>query len=293
MPTLADLIQTLITGLFQGSIYAIMALGLAIIFGVMHIINFAHGEFLLVGGYLTYWLFNSLHLDPFLSIPLTFIAIFILGQIVQRYLLDPVSSDHSFVLIMTYALAILMVGLMFIFFKSELRSVVTSYSLLSLDFMNSDVIINLQDVGILIIAGLAFICTHLFIKHTWLGKCMSVCAQDEEAAQLMGINTRWVSSMAFGLGSALTAVTGCLMITSQVFQPGMGGIQTLKAFTIVILGGMGSIWGPALGGILVGIIEAIAILFIPATYKPMIGFVILLAVLLIRPSGLFGRKEIT
>jgi len=83
------------------------------------------------------------------------------------------------------------------------------------------------------------------------------------------------------------------MITSQVFQPGMGGIQTLKAFTIVILGGMGSIWGPALGGILVGIIEAIAILFIPATYKPMIGFVILLAVLLIRPSGLFGRREIT
>ena len=292
MPTLAGFIQTLSTGIFQGGVYAIMALGLAIIFGVMHIINFAHGEFLLIGAYLTYWLFHTLHVDPFLSMLLTFGLVFVFGQIIQRYLLDPVRHDHSFVLVMTYALSIFIVGLMFIFFKSELRSVVTVYSLWSLDFMDADVILNLQDMAVLVMAGIFFVLVHLFMKRTWIGKCMSVCAQDEEAAQLMGIDTRLVSSLAFGLGSALTAVTGSLMITSQVFHPGMGGIQTLKAFTIVILGGMGSLWGAAVGGILVGVIEAVGTLFMPGIYKPIIGFSILLLVLLFRPSGLFGKASV-
>ncbi len=145
MPTLEGFIQTLCTGIFQGGVYALMALGLAVIFGVMHIINFAHGEFLLIGAYLTYWMFSVLHIDPFLSVPLTFAAVFVFGRFVQRYLLDPVRKDHSFVLVMTYSLSILMVGLMFIFFKSDLRSVVTPYSLLSLDFMDDNVIINIQE----------------------------------------------------------------------------------------------------------------------------------------------------
>jgi branched-chain amino acid transport system permease protein len=292
MPDLAGLIQTLVTGIFQGGVYAIMALGLAIIFGVMHIINFAHGEFLLIGAYLTYWLFHTLNLDPFLSVPIIFLVVFIFGQVVQRVFLDPVRQDHSFVLVMTYALAILMVGLMFIFFKSELRSVVTSYSLLSLDYMDANVIINLQDLAIFLLSAVFFVLVHLFIQKTWLGKSMSVCAQDEEAAQLMGIDTRRVSCVAFGIGSALTAITGSLMVMSQVFHPGMGGVQTLKAFTIVVLGGMGSIWGTIIGGILVGIIEAVGTLFMPAIYKPIIGFSILLLVLLFRPSGLFGKPAV-
>jgi len=290
MPTLAGFLQTLATGIFQGSVYALMSLGLAIIFGVMHVINFAHGEFLLIGGYMTYWLFSALHLDPFLSLPLTFGAVFFFGQAIQRYLIEPVRHDHFFVLVLTYALSILMVGLMFIFFKSNLRSVVTSYSLLSLDFMDANVILNYQDLAILVLAVLFFILTHQFMSRTWLGKCMSVCAQDEDAAKLMGIDTRWVAAMAFGLGSAMTTLTGSLMVTSQVFQPGLGGIQTLMAFTIVILGGMGSIWGAALGGLIVGVIESLAILFMPSMYKPMIGFAILLLVLLLRPSGLLGKK---
>jgi branched-chain amino acid transport system permease protein len=130
------------------------------------------------------------------------------------------------------------------------------------------------------------------MQKTWLGKSMSVCAQDEEAAQLMGIDTRRVSCVAFGIGSALTAITGSLMVMSQVFHPGMGGVQTLKAFTIVVLGGMGSIWGTIIGGILVGIIEAVGTLFMPAIYKPIIGFSILLLVLLFRPSGLFGKPAV-
>jgi len=292
MPDLAGLIQTLVTGIFQGGVYAIMALGLAIIFGVMHIINFAHGEFLLIGAYLTYWLFHALNLDPFLSVPMVFILVFLFGQIIQRVLLDPVKQDHSFVLVMTYALAILMVGLMFIFFKSELRSVVTSYSLFSLDFMDANVIVNLQDLAILFLSGIFFILVHLFMQKTWLGKSMSVCAQDEEAAKLMGIDTRMVSSMAFGIGTALTAITGSLMVMSQVFHPGMGGVQTLRAFTIVVLGGLGSIWGTIIGGILVGIIETVLTLFIPVIYKPIIGFSILLLVLLFRPSGLFGKPMV-
>jgi branched-chain amino acid transport system permease protein len=292
MPDLAGLIQTLVTGIFQGGVYAIMALGLAIIFGVMHIVNFAHGEFLLIGAYLTYWLFHSLNLDPFLSVPMVFVTVFLFGHIIQRVLLDPVKQAHSFVLVMTYALAILMVGLMFIFFKSELRSVVTSYSLFSLDFMDANVIVNLQDLAILLLSGIFFILVHLFMQKTWLGKSMSVCAQDEEAAKLMGIDTRMVSAMAFGFGTALTAVTGSLMVMSQVFHPGMGGVQTLKAFTIVVLGGLGSIWGTIIGGILVGIIEAVLTLFIPAIYKPIIGFSILLLVLLFRPAGLFGKPMV-
>ncbi|MEW6261477.1 MAG: branched-chain amino acid ABC transporter permease [Thermodesulfobacteriota bacterium] len=290
MPTLAGFIQTFCNGIFQGGVYALMALGLAIIFGVMHIINFAHGEFLLIGAYLAYWLFRLLHLDPFLSLPITFAVVFIFGHVTQKYLLDPVRKDHFFVLVMTYSLSILMVGLMFISFKSELRSVVTSYSLYSLDFMDANVILNIQDLAILVLAGLFFILIHLFMNRTWLGKCMSVCAQDEEAAQLMGIDPRRISCWAFGLGAALTAVTGALMVTSQVFNPGLGGVQTLKAFTIVILGGMGNIWGTMLGGLIIGLIESVATLFMPAMYKPIIGFIILLLVLLLRPSGLLGKK---
>jgi len=280
----------LTTGIFQGGIYALMASGLAIIFGVMHIINFAHGEFLLIGAYITYWLFVLFGLDPFLSIPLTFFVLFFFGQFVQRYFLDPVHKDHLFVLLITYSWALIIVGLMYMAFKAELRSVVTSYSLLSLDLMDDQLILNLQDFGILILSAVFFLLLHLFLNRTWLGKCMEVCAQDEEAAQLMGINTRRVACLAFGIGAAMTAITGSMMVTSQVFHPGMGGVQTLKAFTIVILGGMGSLWGTALGGMLVGIIEAVGTFFIPPIYKPIIGFAILLFVLLIRPSGLFGRK---
>jgi branched-chain amino acid transport system permease protein len=285
-----DLPQSMISGILQGGAYALVGIGLTLIFGVMRIINFAHGDLLMVGMYLTYFAFSLLGIDPYLSLLLTFPAMFLLGALIQKLFINRVlNALPQNQILLTIGIGLVLSNLAMMFFTSDYRILSTSYSSSSIKVAGLSISMPLLlsfAVTAVITAAL-----YLFLLRTDTGQAIRATAQDRDAAQLMGINVKWMSVLATGLGTALAGAAGALIAPTYYIYPQVGSAFTLKAFVVVVLGGMGSIIGATLGGVVVGVTESVAASCISSGLKELFVFVLFLAVLLFRPAGLLGKSR--
>jgi branched-chain amino acid transport system permease protein len=285
-----DLPQSLISGILQGGTFALVGIGLTLIFGVMRIINFAHGDLLMVGMYITYFAFKLLGIDPYVSLLLTLPIMFMLGAAIQKVfinrVLDALPQNQ---ILLTIGIGLVLSNLAMMFFTSDYQILSTSYSSSS---------VKLAGLSISVPLLLSFVVTaaitaalYAFLLKTDTGQAIRATAQDRDAAQLMGINVKWMSVLATGLGTALAGAAGALISPTYYIYPQVGGAFTLKAFVVVVLGGMGSIIGATIGGVVVGVTESVAASCVTSGLKEIFVFVLFLLVLLFRPAGLLGKSR--
>jgi branched-chain amino acid transport system permease protein len=284
------LVQSLISGILIGGVYALIGIGLTIIFGVMRVINFAHGELLMLGMYGTYFLFTQFHIDPFVSIIITMPAMFLYGAFLQRVFINRVlNALPQNQILLTIGLGLIMSNTVMLAFTSDYKILSTRYSSSSVSLYG--ISISLPLLVSFAITTVITVALYWFLLKTDTGQAIRATAQDREAARLMGINVRRMSIIAFGLGSALAATAGALISPTYYIFPQVGSSFTLKAFVITVLGGMGSVIGATLGGILIGIAESIGGVYFGSGWKEVVVFVLFLLVLLFKPSGLLGKSR--
>jgi branched-chain amino acid transport system permease protein len=283
-------VQSLLSGVLVGGVYALIGIGLTIIFGVMRIINFAHGDLLMVGMYLTYFIFTILGIDPFLSIVITIPLMFLLGAFLQKVFINRVlNALPQNQILLTIGLGLVMSNLAMMLFTSDYRILTTTYSSASVSIAGISISMPLL-VSFLITAAItAFL--YWFLLKTDTGQAIRATAQDRDAAQLMGVNVRRMSILATGMGAALAGTAGALISPTYYIFPQVGAAFTLKAFVIVVLGGMGSVIGATLGGVVIGAAESLAAVYVSAGLKELFVFVLFLLVLLFRPAGLLGKSR--
>jgi branched-chain amino acid transport system permease protein len=283
-------IQSLISGILIGGVYALIGIGLTIIFGVMRVINFAHGDLLMLGMYATYGLFTIFHIDPFVSILITAPLLFLFGAFLQKIFINRVlGALPQNQILLTIGLGLIMSNAMMLAFTSDYKILSTTYSSSSVKILG----ISISSPLVISFAITAAITAALywFLLKTNTGQAIRATAQDREAARLMGINVKRMSIIAFGLGTALAAAAGGLISPTYYIFPQVGSVFTLKAFVITVLGGMGSVIGATLGGVLIGIAESVGGVYIGSGWKEVIVFVLFLLVLLFKPSGLLGKSR--
>lgn len=283
-------LQSLISGILVGGVYALIGIGLTLIFGVMRVINFAHGDLMMLGMYMTYILFTAFGIDPFVSVLLTIPAMFMVGAFLQKTFINRVlNALPQNQILLTIGLGLIMSNSVMLVFTSDYKILTTSYSSSSVTIGGISVS---QPLAIsFLITTVITAALYWFLSKTNTGQAIRATAQDRDAAQLMGINVRWMSILAFGLGAALAGTAGALISPTYYIYPQVGSIFTLKAFVITVLGGMGSIVGATLGGILIGIAESMGGAYISSGWKDVVVFVLFLVVLLIKPSGLMGKSN--
>lgn len=283
-------IQSLISGILIGGVYALIGIGLTIIFGVMRIINFAHGELLMLGMYGTYFLFSLFHVDPFVSIVITIPLMFLYGAFLQKVIINRVlGALPQNQILLTIGLGLIMSNSVMLAFTSDYKILSTTYSSSSVTILGISISIPLVISFAITVAITAAL--YWFLLKTDTGQAIRATAQDREAARLMGINVKRMSIIAFGLGSALAGTAGALISPTYYIFPQVGSIFTLKAFVITVLGGMGSIVGATLGGVLIGVAESVGGVYFGSGWKEVVVFVLFLLVLLFKPSGLLGKSS--
>lgn len=289
MISIIDLISSIVNGILIGSMYSLIAMGLALIWGVMDIINFAQGDYMMLGAFLTYWLLVLLGLDPLLSIPVSFGVVFLIGLLTQKFVIDrilhaPMVSQIT----ATFALVLIIRFGAEAAFGPFTRRVTTGYS---------GSIIKLGFLSIQLTRGIAFLVSivvtlilYIFLTRTYIGTALRAVSQNREAAMLLGIDIKKMYWLAFGLGTGISAIGGSLLSTFYPIYPEMGGFFTLLAFVIVVFGGFGSVFGAYISGLIIGVAETVSALFIPPTLKDVVAFSLFIIIILIKPTGLFGAK---
>jgi branched-chain amino acid transport system permease protein len=282
--------QSLISGILIGGVYALIGIGLTIIFGVMRVINFAHGDLMMLGMYLTYFLFSIFHIDPFVSIVIVMPVMFLFGAFLQKVFINrALNALPQNQILLTIGLGLVMSNSTMLAFTSDYRILSTTYSSSSVSVLGisvSEPLVVSFVITVFITAAL-----YWFLYKTDRGQAIRATAQDREAARLMGINVKRMSIIAFGLGTALAAAAGALISPTYYIFPQVGSVFTLKAFVITVLGGMGSIVGATIGGVLIGVAESVGGVYLGSGWKDVIVFVLFLLVLLFRPSGLMGTSK--
>jgi branched-chain amino acid transport system permease protein len=280
--------QVIVSGILAGSLYAMVALGLALIFGVMRVINIAHGPLLMLGAYTTYFLYAQLGVNPFLTVPVAMAAMFLLGMLLERTLVfRVVSAPELSSLLLTFGISIALVNLAQLAFTSDLRAVeylTGSWLVGGLAFSKSRVIACGFAAAV---TALSF----LFLKRTRLGKAIRATSQSREVAMVCGVDVGRIHMLTFGLASALAAAGGALLAVIVAIQPEMGGVWTFKSFLVIVLGGAGNYPGALLGGIMLGLVEQVASLFLTTQLSEVVAYVLLVVVLLVRPTGLLGGRQ--
>lgn len=289
------LMQVLISGLMLGGIYAMVSMGLTMIFGVVRVINFAHGEFLMIAMYLVYWLNVLLGMDPYVSILITVPVFFVFGVFVQRILIQPIQEAPATIKIFsTLGLGLVLSNLALMLWHADYRSVKVSYSTAVVNI--SELSISVPRLIAFIFALLVAVFMYSFLTKTDLGKQIRAVSQNRQAALLMGINVRKIYMIAFGIGSALVGLAASLLMPMYFVYPSIGLLFGLIAFVVVVLGGLGNMYGAFLGGLIIGLVEAIAGAFIDPALKEVFYFIIFILILLLKPSGLIsmgrGSEEV-
>jgi len=282
--------QVFVNWLLLGSLYAAVALGFSLVWGIMNIVNLAHGAFIIVGAYTAFWLYTQLHIDPYLGIPLTMAVLFVVGWIVQYVAINRVIRAPLLVtFLLTFGLDLLITDLIQQFFSSDLRSINTAYAGNGLDIGSIHIAFDR-----LIAAAIAILLTaalNYFLTRTRTGNAILATGMDRDAARLMGISIRHTYALTFAIGAALAGAAGAMLSELYPFNPSIGGTFTLRAFVIVVLGGLGTPWGVVAGGLVFGLAETVVPL-IPGVgpgYDDAIAFAVLVAVLIFRPNGLLGK----
>ncbi|HEX9011509.1 MAG TPA: branched-chain amino acid ABC transporter permease [Holophagaceae bacterium] len=288
---MAVFLQSLISGILIGGVYALIGIGLTLIFGVMRVINFAHGDILMVGMYLTYILFTFAHIDPFVSVLISFPLMFLFGGLLQKVFINRVlNAVAQNQILLTIGLGLIMSNTVMLIFTSDYKILTTSYSS-STFHLGGGVSVSWPLLISFLITSAITAVLYWFLLKTDTGQAIRATAQDREAAQLMGINVKRMSIIAFGLGAALAGTAGALISPTYYIFPQVGSTFTLKAFVITVLGGMGSVVGATLGGVLIGITESMSAAYISSGWKDVVVFSLFLLVLLLKPSGLLGKSR--
>jgi branched-chain amino acid transport system permease protein len=279
--------QALASGVLTGALYAMIGIGLTVIFGVMRIINLAHGEMVMLGMFGAYWGQSLWRLDPFLSLLLWAPVMFVAGALLYRFLLRPILPGGELnTLLYTAGLSLLVANLALLAWSGDYRTISLSYGAEPIRPLGIAVAVPLALAFALALAITAAL--YLFLGRTDLGRAIRAVSQNGEAAVLMGIDVEKVALVTFGLGTALAGAAGVLLAPSLYLYPTVGELLIVKCFVIVVLGGLGSVPGAIAGGVLLGVVESLGAVYVSSAYKDGIGFVLFLAVLLYRPSGLFG-----
>jgi branched-chain amino acid transport system permease protein len=287
-------LQGLVSGLLIGGIYALIALGLNILFGTMRVINFAQGTLLMVGMFLAYWLWALWGVHPYLSPLISMPVLFGLGYLIQQYLVGPLfvrerAREPMSVLLMTLGLALVLENLALLFFAADFKTVETRLTLQT--FKAGGVIVSvprLIGLAAMLVTGTLL---YVFFTQTDLGRAIRATGQDREVARLMGINDYRIYNVAFGLSAALMAVAAAILVPFFYVHPAVGTSFLLRAFVIVVLGGLGSMPGAVLGGLIIGMIEGVVGLYVQAAVAQIVMFGLFVAILLVHPTGLLGVER--
>ena len=292
LPSLNVLIQVTIIGILTGGVYALMATGLTLIFGVMRVINIAHGAFLIFSAYISYWMFASYGLDPFISVIVSVPVLFVIGVIFQRYILSRVKGDPGLGVLLTFAMALTLEGVMGFLWESTGRSVRTDYTTEVFKLQLSDLTLRLPWVrlGGLVAAAIALGAIFLLLRYTNLGRAIRATIQNRSAAQLMGVNVEWVQALTFGIGLGTVAAGGALFSLIWTFNSGSHEEWISKMLSIIVLGGMGSLPGTFVAALIMGVAESVAAVVMTSYLSPIVFYLILFLTLIFRPQGLFGVK---
>ena len=282
--------QVLVNGILLGGLYALMALGLALVWGVLNIVNLAHGAFIMLGAYVCYYLFTGFGIDPFAALPLTAIAMFAFGYVIQRYLLNLIIRAPMFnTLLITFGIDVVLTFLAQIFFSADFRTINPTYAGDNFALFGATVPI-VRLLAFAVAVGLTLI-LWVFLSRARLGRAIRATAQNLVAARLYGVEPRRIYALTFALGAGLAGAAGGLYgVVSQV-NPYIGASLTAKSFAIAIIGGLESPLGVLVGGLFLGIVESLTSLYIGPTYTDVASFGILVLVLIVRPTGLLGRTN--
>ena len=284
---MSDLLNVLLVGLLLGGIYSLVSIGLNLIFGVIRVVNFAQGEFVMLGMYATFAAFSVLHMDPYLSIVIVFPLLFLMGVLVQRFIIQPLQNEPMMQVFATFGLLMVCQNVVLALTRGAAVSVRTD--LASVTFSVGTMQVSLVRLIALVAATAVAGGLQLLLHRTLFGKAVRAVAQDRRAARLMGINVERTYMLTFGIGAALAGLAGTLLTPIYTLSPQIGGNFILAAFAVVVLGGLGSVTGAYLGGFIVGITEAFAGFYLDPALKHAIWFMVFIVALIIRPSGLFGH----
>jgi branched-chain amino acid transport system permease protein len=281
--------QVLVNGLLLGGLYACIALGFSLVWGVLNILNVLHGSLVMLGAYATFWLFQLAGVDPFLCIPLTALALFVFGYGVQRLVINQVVRAPMFMtLILTFGLDLIVVNLALYLWTGNVRSVAPGYATQTLTLLGVRVpLVRLAIFALaLLITGLVFV----FLHHSWSGRAIRATRMDLDAARLMGVPLAHVYGLTFGLGAAMAGAGGSLIAIGVPFTPAIGGEYLGRAFVICVMGGLGNMLGALVGGVVLGVVEQVATLVLGPGYQAFVSYALLILTLLLRPQGLVGRQ---
>lgn len=290
--SLSYIFSQLLNGFLIGLIYGLVAVGITLIFGVMKLVNFAHGEIYMIGGYTIYYLSVVVGIYTAFALPGSIIVTFLIGLIIERILIRPmytkyVENASEYAMIVTFGLSILLMNIVLLIFGWRVHGVppfisgIITISLLSVaaDRITAAV------AGAILLVILLF-----FINKTWYGKALRATSQNREGAAMVGIDTTQMNTLAYALGCALAGAGGGILATIFTVNVEMGQVPALRSFAIIVLGGMGSVKGSIIGAIILGVLESVASILISPAYQDVVGFLVLIAILLFRPQGLFGEK---
>ncbi|MGH2382725.1 MAG: branched-chain amino acid ABC transporter permease [Candidatus Limnocylindria bacterium] len=281
-------LQASVNGLLHGGLYALIAVGFSLVWGVMHVVNIAHGAFVIIGAYISWKLQAATGLDPLLGMLIAAVALFGFGYVVQRNLINRVINAPIWMtLLLTFGMELLLVNALIIVFTGDYRSIQTSFASGGIDMGAVRV-----PFGRLLAFGLAIALTTglaIFIARTRAGQAIRATGMDRVTARLMGISAAHIYALTFGISAALAAAAGTMVGIVGTFSPIDAGTYTLRSFVISVLGGLGNMWGALAGGLLLGLVEAWGGQYIAGTLVNAIAFAVLIIVLLVRPSGLLGR----
>lgn len=282
------LIQTLVAGVLLGGVYALVSVGLNLLFGVVRVINFAHGEFVMIGMYITFWLWAGLGMDPYVSLLIVAPAMFLLGVVFQRGIIQPIQSTSANMKIFaTVGISIIVQNLALYLWGGQHRSVSTGYStsVLTIGDINISIVRLVAFIGALVMVAALF----YVMNRTMTGKVLRAIAEDGPTAVLLGVPVKKFYFVATGVSVMLAGVAGVLLMPFTSASPTFGIHMTLIAFIVVVIGGMGSMVGSLVGGVLLGAIETLAGTYISPSLQQAVLFALFIVVVLVRPQGLFGK----
>jgi branched-chain amino acid transport system permease protein len=283
-------LQHLVNAVILGGTYALLGIGLTLIFGIMRVVNFTHGELYAFGAYAVYFVVAALKLDFFLALVIAVIAGIVLGALLEIALLRPMrTADIDTVMLVMIGAWIVMQNTELLAWGGVAKAIVTPFP--EAPLVIGPVSISWLRVFVLVVALLLIVASHMLIHRTKLGKAMRATFQDRETAALMGVDINRINTATFAIGSGLAAAAGALLGPVFLVTPSMGDLASLKAFAIVILGGLGNITGATAGGFILALVEEIGAGYISSGYRDAMGFLIIIVVLLFKPTGLFARAE--
>jgi branched-chain amino acid transport system permease protein len=282
--------QSLINGVLIGGVYSLVAIGLNLIFGVMKIINFAHGALMMLGMYTCYWAAMLLHINPYATILIVIPLMFLIGVIIQKYLINTIitAPEHN-QLLLTLGVSLFLENLALFLWSPDYRVLKTP--LAEVNYYFGDISFSLVR---LLAFGLAMLCTailYVVLTKTDTGKAIRAASEEPDGAVLMGINVRKIYYVSFGIGAACAGVSGAAIAPFFPVYPDVGGLFVITAFVVVVLGGMGSFLGAFAGGIIIGVADAVGAMLLPGSMKAIISFILFILILLFKPNGLFGGRR--